>query len=534
MIHVLLVEDEFLVRIGLKTLIRWEEEGFRLIGEAANGREALELLKEAPCDLLLTDINMPHMDGLTLLRRVKELYPHMKCIILSNHDDFEFVRTALQLGASDYVLKLTMEPKELTDKLCVVRQQIDQERSDLSHVSRLNYKIERFQQEIREKRFYEIMTKGCSRREIEEVLEEFVVPESDVYRCIMLQIDSYQHVLQHNQFKSEKLLIQSVANIVLELVRGHGGGELIQLEYGRFSLLTGQFSARLLEEIRDSVKTYLKLNISFGVSRSFTDIYSMHAAYLEAERALRFNFYGSANKIMFAERLPAAEKAGSGHMNGIDEKWIKLLEQRDKEGIKCLIAETGERMRTRQTIDPSEVKEQWIKIVHLFAQGLNEVGGDIYSVEPLESKLPFQAIRNGETLDEIVAWLEKWSDVYFHYLNHCSHHQWRPEIQLVAQLIKEQYATAIKLSDLAKAVGYSESYLSVLYKKETGETIMDAITRHRLKKAKELLKDRSLKIYEISDAVGYTDANYFGKFFRKVEGIYPQEYRKTYFNIEVK
>lgn len=530
MIKVLIIEDEFLVRVGLKTFITWEEEGFQLIAEASNGIEALSILEHEQCDLLLTDINMPQMDGLTLLRRVKELYPHMKSIILSNHDDFEFVRTALQLGALDYVLKLTMEPQELMSKLRAVQQQIAQERSEQNHAKQLNSKIEMFQKEIREKRFYDIITKACSKREIAEVLQEFQFPASESYRSVMLQIDSYQQVLETNTFKSEKLLIQSVANIITELVRGRGSGELILLEAGRFSLLLASFSAKLLEEIRDSMKRYLKLDISCGVSNSFSDIYDVHAAFTESEYALSFNFYGGVEKIRYVETL-SISAASTERISWSDEELIRLLEQRNQEAIITFITELGERMFQQQAVEPSETKEQWIKIIHLFSQSLSEVGGDIYSIAPYQGRFPFQTIRNAETLDEVVAWLQGWVEVYFQHLNHCVDHQWRPEIQQVAQIIKEGYATQIKLMDLAKAVGYSESYLSVLYKKETGETIMDSITRYRLKKAKELLKDKALKIYEISEAVGYTDPNYFGKFFRKIEGIYPQEYRKIYFNI---
>nr|WP_269846559.1 helix-turn-helix domain-containing protein [Paenibacillus roseus] len=387
-----------------------------------------------------------------------------------------------------------------------------------------------FQKEIREKRFYDIITKVCSKLEIAEVLQEFQFPASANYRIVMLQIDSYQQVLETNVFKSEKLLIQSVANIMMELVRGNGGGELILLESGRFSLLSGNFSSKLLEEIRDSIKRYLKLEISCGVSNSFSEIYDVHAAFLEAEHALSFNFYGCADKIVYVKSLTQSE-ANSHRISWSDEGLSKLLEQRDQDAVKVFIADVGERMCRHQTVEPGEVKEQWIKIIHLFSQSLNEVGGDIYSIASYQNCFPFQAIRNAETLDGIMTWLQGWIGIYFQYLNHCADNQWRPEIQLVAQMIKEQYATTIKLNDLARAVGYSESYLSVLYKKETGETIMDSITRYRLKRAKELLKDKTLKIYEVSEAVGYSDSNYFGKFFRKIEGIYPQEYRKTYFNI---
>lgn len=100
MIRVLIADDEMLVRIGLKTIIPWEQNGFELIGEAANGREALDIVKRQPCDIVLTDIRMPEMDGLELIEAIHRLSPRTKCLILSNHDEFEYVQRALRLGAA--------------------------------------------------------------------------------------------------------------------------------------------------------------------------------------------------------------------------------------------------------------------------------------------------------------------------------------------------------------------------------------------------------------------------------------------------
>ncbi|RXZ81662.1 response regulator [Paenibacillaceae bacterium] len=530
MIKVLIIEDEFLVRVGLKTFISWEDEGFELINEASNGVEALRILEQSSCDLLLTDINMPEMDGLTLLQHVKERYPHMKSIILSNHDDFHYVRTALQIGALDYVLKLTMEPQELLAKLRVVQKQIEQERSEVDRSRQIHTQLKLFKKEVREKRFYDIITRACSKQEIHEVLQEFQFPHTGIFHIVTIQIDHYQQVLEEDKFKSEKLLLHSVANIMTEVMKQRCDGELVLLEAGKFTLLVIDYKELMLEELRDSIKRYLKLDISCGVSRSFESIYELHHAYIEADQAMRSNFYGVAGKIAHYE-AGKQETPVSERILMRDDELLRLLEQRNEVELAKLLAELGQQMRQDHTRDPADVKEQWVKTVHCFSQVLHDVGGDIYSIAPYKGKYPFQAVRSAETLDEIVEWMQEWLSIFFHYLNGCADQQWRPEIQHVAKLIKEQYCSNIKLGDLAQAVGYSESYLSVLYKKETGETVMETITRHRLQKAKELLKDRALKIYEISDAIGYSDPNYFGKFFKKMEGIYPQEYRKMYFNI---
>lgn len=529
MIRVLIVDDEFLVRVGLKTFVAWEEQGFELIGEAGNGKEAMGLLENNRCDIILTDICMPEMDGLTLLQQVKEKYPHIRSFILSNHDDFDYVRKALQIGALDYVLKLTMEPQELVEKLLKVKLQIEEERKDEDLARQLSTQLNVFKKEAREKRLREIITKMCSRKEIEEVFREFDFAAEGRFHLVNLQIDQYEQVLDENKFQSEKLLSYSVANIVLELFKNEADGELIELENGKFCLLLRSYSNSFLDEVRQCIHKYLKLSVCCGVSDSFDDISRMHAAYLEAERALQYCFYAGLGQAVHHRQVHYAPSAELPAIVPKDE-WKRMIDQRNEEGMLLTLRKLYERMDRDRKWHPDDVREQWIRLVHLFADASRELGGDIYSMQPHEGRYPFHAARAVETLNGMYEWFRGWIPMYVQYMKECSNQQWRPEIRTAVRMIQEQYTTTIKLADLAKVIGFTEAYLSVLFKKETGETLMDFIIRLRMKKARELLRDPSMKIYEVSEAVGYADANYFGKLFKKVEGIYPQEYKKKYFN----
>ncbi|MDF2648950.1 MAG: response regulator, partial [Paenibacillus sp.] len=128
----------------------------------------------------------------------------------------------------------------------------------------------------------------------------------------------------------------------------------------------------------------------------------------------------------------------------------------------------------------------------------------------------------------IYDWFKGWIPLYLEYLKLSTGRRWRKEIQAVANMIQQQYHLPLKVPELAKEVGFTENYLSILFKKETGETIMDYITHTRMKKARELMKDPSFKIYEISEMVGYGDSNHFSKIFKRVEGVYPTEFRKMF------
>jgi two-component system response regulator YesN len=165
----------------------------------------------------------------------------------------------------------------------------------------------------------------------------------------------------------------------------------------------------------------------------------------------------------------------------------------------------------------------------LFNKSLEPAGQDIYSVPAYFDRYPFDVIRNSETLAEIYEWFGGWLAQAITYAMETAGAKIRPEIQTVLDIIHSEYHTPLKVSDIARRIGFAENYLSVLFRKETGEKIVDTLTRVRMKKARELLQDPALKIYEISEMVGYGDSNHFSKYFKKIEGVFPQEFRKMVF-----
>ncbi|MDF2669294.1 MAG: response regulator, partial [Paenibacillus sp.] len=123
-------------------------------------------------------------------------------------------------------------------------------------------------------------------------------------------------------------------------------------------------------------------------------------------------------------------------------------------------------------------------------------------------------------------WFSGWIPVFLEYRRQHGRHKWRYEVQTVVRLIQERLHLPLKVSELACEIGFTENYLSILFKKETGETITDYMTRIRMKKARELLKNPENKIYEVSEKVGYSDPNHFSRSFKQLEGMYPTEFRK--------
>jgi len=529
MTKLLLVEDEFLVRLGLKTFIPWEEFGFELIGEAVDGLDALAILAEKPCDLLITDISMPNMDGITLMERVKALYPHIKILILSNYNDFKYVQRALQLGASDYILKLTMQPEELQTKLQQIREDIKSEQKKQEETMLLNRTEFQFHQEITmDKQLRDLMTMQYSKKEAADLSQEYAsLLPSFPWMVTMMKIDRYESVVDENRFKSEKLLRFSVMNILREVMRKYKTGRIVEMDAGRFGMISGRGAEPMLQEMAECIQRYLKLPVYFGTYSPVEQAYDLHEACRFAEEALLERFYNDMNSI-----IPYRERMFTNHalpMASQDE-FLDLMARQDTDMLQhhIRIMADGYLDNSAPRPYPDLARERWLQIVHLFEVFLQQKGGDLYSIRPYEGNYPHHVVRTSESIVEISEWLIGWISVFFEHLQTIKVHQPRSEIQAVQRMIEERYGTSFKMSELAKEVNFTEPYLSALFKKETGETMIDYMIRIRMKKARELLKDPNVKIYEVADAIGYSDPNYFAKLFKKIEGIYPQEYRKRY------
>jgi len=524
----MVVDDEILVRVGVKTFVPWEQLGLRLIGEAANGKEALELIRKEGCDILLTDIQMPEMNGLELLEIAHREYPHIKAIILSNYQEFHYVRKAMQLGAADYLLKLTMEPQEMEQKLLELKEKILAERSLQHFQQELKRELNLNVRAAREQLFRDILTKQCSKREIRECLSAFGYESgSRPFYLSQIKISRYEQVLAENKYKSEKLLMYSVANVLQEIIRKHGRGELIELDNGCFALFTAWEPSSVLQEMRESIKHYLHLDLCQGVSDPCHDEELIHQAFEQAELAVDASFYEGAGRV-YAYSQVSHREAEAEALSVPYERMNRLIDHREYAGLQDLVSEWLQSIGEKRYWTSERIKESAIQLVNYLAVLLTGHKGDIYSIPSYQGHYPHHAIRTAETLEEMSHWIESWIPFYIDYLKDHAQLRLRPEIQSVIRLIRERYDTALKVSDLARELGFNEAYLSTLFKKETGETIMDLIIRLRMEKARSLLKEPGVKVYEVSEAVGYSDANYFSKLFKKIEGILPQEYHKRY------
>ena len=524
---VLIVDDEILVRVALKTLIPWEEQGIEVIGEATNGVEALEILSRMSCDIILADIRMPEMNGLELMNHVRVRWPATKVIILSNHNDFEYVQKALRLGAVDYTLKLAYTPEELLDKCKRIQQSLRNEQLKRREKHKLEYKIQHLERKSTELILLDLLVKQASQLEVDNLQRDGLLPPFVLNGCrvIVARVDHYQQVIEENRFKSEQLLMYTVRNIFAEILRKYGDFQLVDMYNHNLMILCGTYSEEMLVELREAVGTFVKVNVSFGVSGNSFSPYQLNEGCRQAEQALERHFFHPARHVLYPlDSLEEVQAKFSILQNG---HWTDLLERAGEDVILEELRQWTHQLQKEEGMGVAWVREQWLQWLHVICQHMGQPEHILYVIPEYQGRYPFDVIRNADTLQEICNWFLGWLPEAVPIARQNKQPVYRDEVTQIIKMMEEEYTSSLKVADLAKKVGFSDNYLSVMFKKETGVKIVDYLTQIRMQKARELLRNPTYKIYEISEMVGYTDSNHFSKYFKKIEGLFPLEYRKV-------
>ncbi|MFY9175889.1 MAG: response regulator [Caldicoprobacterales bacterium] len=544
MIRVLIVDDEFLVRVGIKTMINWEELGFEIVGDAENGDQALEMARELRPDLVLTDIRMPKMDGLELIRALKEELPETKVVVLSCYQDFEYVREAMQfLGALDYVPKLSMNPEDIVNVMLNVKQLIETENEKQGQIIRLEKQVNHNGYLKRNNWFRELLlssdlnksqwlTQGKNLR-----LNLKLNPDED-YNVICMRIHKHTKEGKKGSIHREHIhnSIISISDDIIEKNNSHGNTFYIDNE--EFCILLNcdldndiyEFEKldHICNQLLDNIKLYVNALISLGIGSLSNGLFAVRDSYQQASQACRFSFYQGVGTIAYSEDiLPYNE------IWYFDEKMVKkltsCLDKGEQGGVVAVISEYFDKIINNGRVLPSIVIAECRDIMSLFTSILKMYGSSVYEIN---NEDPYQILGRFETLNEIMDWYQVFIDDFFKYLKETKQHMYGKEIAKAVQYIKQNYNHEIKLTHVASHIGMNESYLSHLFKKETGLSLTEFINITRIEKAKELLRYEDMNINEVSINIGYANSSYFSKVFKDIVGISPVEYKKAAKNIE--
>lgn len=483
---IMIVDDEFIMRQGIKFMLKWEENGYKVVGEASNGKEALELIPQFKPHIILCDIAMPIMNGLDFIKIVTNEYPNIKIIVLSGYDNFDYVRNSLTSGAVDYVLKPTLTPEELLKILervvkTIPDLDIKPNKSNLLEQYLLAQDGEKPSFKHNSFRLFVLSLDNIDRINLRPILYEKTIEFLNDIKSNNMNFIYNNHRLcivlnypaeKDNQILSKiGLFIENLSaiceNIFAVLSKCHDNLEQIKTVFKSPKFLNYESfyfkncNLYLVQDINSNIKLdkfdYRKFS-NFVNDKKFSDASKMIYQYI---------------------------------LNSIDCQVPSIkLKNQTKNYIYNLIGEN----------DSTEIEE-------IYINGFDKIENAKYADDFIQIVKDILS-----DLETILSKNEQPTDEY---------------MEMILKYIKENYKEDLNLQILSEKFNFGYSYLSAYFSQYAHEGFSEYLNKIRISKACEILKNSKYSIAEISSAVGYSDHSYFCRVFKKITGVTPSIYRKA-------
>lgn len=530
MINVMIVDDEERARTGIRTLIDWNSRGIAIAAEARDGVEALELLRETPIDILLTDIRMPEMDGLTLIEKVTETYPHIKCVIMSGFDEFAYAQKALALGASDYLLKPS-RTQEILDTVLRLIETIETERRQVNMLEQLKTGFRESFPLLKEKTLSRLVL--SENPPYERLLSNLTINGIEFpylfFGIVVLQIDNF-HTLQRTYSHEDiELFKYGMKNIAEETLAGPFRGAAFEHQDDIVLILNTEEwigSETLLpyaEKLQHNIRSYLKFSVSIGIGSFDKQVSHLRTSYSEAVRALDLRYFIGTEKIVDYTEAMGDEPADTSYPLAQEKAILQAVMTGDAAEIRAKLQQFHAALKPEGTSKEHVLKSTLALVFALYRfcieKNLNTTevfGQDLTELTHIlgHSSMDYILQSLSDTLLKITEQMnvKKNSNKLF---------------ESVLDYIQKNYHKDISRETVAREVFITPGYLSLLFKQEMKTSFLDYLHKIRTDRACELLRSRVLRISDIAHDVGYNDEKYFYQVFKKYTGMTPSQYRNN-------
>lgn len=535
-IKVFLVEDEMVIRRGIKNSIDWEKEGYIFCGEASDGELAYPMIIKEKPDILITDIRMPFMDGLELCKLVKKELPNIKILILSGYDEFDYAKEAIRLGVTEYLLKPISSGK-LLEALNGVSESIRREKEDKDLVRKYMEEMRENTEHEKQKFFEQMIAGNLSMADALETGKKYEMNLSAGMYNLLL----FRFTLGEENRKSGELLGEAVYAIeklterleyVFEFQRGVEGWAFLLMADNE-----EQMSERVKElskDLEEIMKNYSTIAYFGGIGQPVARLRELEESFREAERALVARFTMELNRIISVEDIRMAQNVDT--LDDIEitsfgeiEKTRTMLEKFLNNGAEDEIDEFVD-------VYINELPEENLKSVlmrqYIIMDAYIVMMSFCEKIEGIEGEMQAQSeeLKNSmktiQTLEEIKNYIRMLLKKIIGVRDTISGRRYSDIIEIAKDQIRKTYMSdEISLNTIAAEVGMSPSYFSSIFSKEMGKTFVEYLTEIRMDRAKELLMCSSMKTSEIGYEVGYKDPHYFSYIFKKTQNCTPKEFR---------
>lgn len=566
--QLLIIDDQSILADDLADMLPWGDIGIDVVHKAYSGREALELMYEHSIDVVVTDIRMPGMSGLELITEIRRNFKHVKCIMLTGYADFEYTKQALQLKSSDYLLK-PVEDGELMEAVRRALNELEREWQEISSLQHAMYTLSEQLPKLREYLLLDLISgkQAAVSVSLEAKLKRYEIPfrPGSPCRLMLIRIDSQLaspsegtrdtaspalssghsarlagHGPEIPLTGDEALIQYAVTNMAAELFGDRmllwsctdGSGFIVCLSCPKNLQDAGQDDVEIewdtwMEsqafQLQHAAKSYLKTAISVLTSKSGMFPYDVASMYQSSLASFR-HFIGREPELF----VSLAKEPQRGELQLLGELYrtptlVSLLEMGQWEAAEKKLEFIFQELEEAWRGSPEHVIETYFGIASSLAALIHRnkkwladtIGGDFYAAV---SSPPINSAA------ELRSWTERVIAGYRRSVSHLEKDSRSTMIRRVQGFIEQNLDTA-SLQTISASVYLNPSYLSKIYKLETGEGISEYILRVRMEKAAVLLSQSPDKIYEISVMLGYQKPSYFIQLFKKHFGVTPQEYR---------
>lgn len=535
-IKVFLVEDEMVIRRGIKNSIDWEKEGYIFCGEASDGELAYPMIIKEKPDILITDIRMPFMDGLELCKLVKKELPNIKILILSGYDEFDYAKEEIRLGVTEYLLKPISSGK-LLEALNGVSESIRREKEDKDLVRKYMEEMRENTEHEKQKFFEQMIAGNLSMADALETGKKYEMNLSAGMYNLLL----FRFTLGEENRKSGELLGEAEYAIeklterleyVFEFQRGVEGWAFLLMADNE-----EQMSERVKElskDLEEIMKNYSTIAYFGGIGQPVARLRELEESFREAERALAARFTMELNRIISVEDIRMAQNVDT--LDDIEitsfgeiEKTRTMLEKFLNNGAEDEIDEFVD-------VYINELPEENLKSVlmrqYIIMDAYIVMMSFCEKIEGIEGEMQAQSeelknsMKTSQTLEEIKNYIRMLLKKIIGVRDTISGRRYSDIIEIAKDQIRKTYMSdEISLNTIAAEVGMSPSYFSSIFSKEMGKTFVEYLTEIRMDRAKELLMCSSMKTSEIGYEVGYKDPHYFSYIFKKTQNCTPKEFR---------
>lgn len=532
MYKVLIVDDEAPARALLNIKVDWASINCQVVGEAKNGQEALVKYQELQPDLIVTDIQMPVLNGIDMIAEIRKKDKEQAIIILSCHESFAYARQMIRLGVQGYLIKDAFNTEELysiitdlfDERMAIhqtiateVQSSIDYSKSLITH---------------------QLIIDAMSSERRQGLIKEYQLNlNSPQMALLLVDIELIgQDVTKPQGHQLSATDIQLIQNLMRSALTSFGGGEVCYDQASKFLAINNvagyhsQLECRketiaLANHMRHTILEHFKVQVTVGISNTFTTVDRLINAYKEALHAANRKIINGYDKTYISTNASAEEE--DHYVNILNAKIGRIGSYLNEEDFTPITKEINDifLQNLKGFMQYNYLKHTNWTLLGMLIDYCSSKG--IPYAEIFGSRSPWESIMDIKTVDGMCTWFKKSINNLEALIRKAAPITYSYHVNKCIKYVDEHYSETISLQELADSLDINNAYLSRIFKKETGISLSDYINQVRIETAKELIEHTNKKMYEIAELSGYNSTQRFFQAFKKIVGKAPGDYRKS-------